>query len=61
MGNAVSARLPIAFGTDAGVIPHGTNAREFERVTANAPAHPDSYRPVSVTSQMSVSLTESEK
>ena len=26
---AVSHRVPIAFGTDAGVIPHGTNAREF--------------------------------
>ena len=26
---AVSTGVPIAFGTDAGVIPHGTNAREF--------------------------------
>jgi imidazolonepropionase-like amidohydrolase len=26
---AVANRVPIAFGTDAGVIPHGTNAREF--------------------------------
>ena len=26
---AVAHRVPIAFGTDAGVIPHGTNAREF--------------------------------
>ena len=26
---AVSERVPIAFGTDAGVIPHGSNAREF--------------------------------
>lgn len=26
---AASHRVPIAFGTDAGVIPHGTNAREF--------------------------------
>ena len=26
---AVQHRVPIAFGTDAGVIPHGTNAREF--------------------------------
>jgi imidazolonepropionase-like amidohydrolase len=26
---AASNRVPIAFGTDAGVIPHGTNAREF--------------------------------
>lgn len=32
MGKAVSAGLPVAFGTDAGVIPHGTNAREFERL-----------------------------
>lgn len=27
---AVQHRVPIAFGTDAGVIPHGTNAREFQ-------------------------------
>lgn len=26
---AIEHRVPIAFGTDAGVIPHGTNAREF--------------------------------
>ena len=26
---AAAHRVPIAFGTDAGVIPHGTNAREF--------------------------------
>ncbi|HJQ11784.1 MAG TPA: amidohydrolase family protein [Gemmatimonadaceae bacterium] len=26
---AVANHVPIAFGTDAGVIPHGTNAREF--------------------------------
>jgi imidazolonepropionase-like amidohydrolase len=26
---AHDARVPIALGTDAGVIPHGTNAREF--------------------------------
>jgi imidazolonepropionase-like amidohydrolase len=26
---AAANRVPIAFGTDAGVIPHGTNAREF--------------------------------
>ncbi len=26
---AVSTKVPIALGTDAGVVPHGTNAREF--------------------------------
>jgi imidazolonepropionase-like amidohydrolase len=26
---AADNKVPIAFGTDAGVIPHGTNAREF--------------------------------
>jgi imidazolonepropionase-like amidohydrolase len=31
---AVAAGLPIAFGTDAGVIPHGENAREFEHLAA---------------------------
>jgi imidazolonepropionase-like amidohydrolase len=31
---AVAAGLPVAFGTDAGVIPHGENAREFEHLAA---------------------------
>jgi imidazolonepropionase-like amidohydrolase len=26
---AIANKVPIAFGTDAGVIPHGSNAREF--------------------------------
>jgi imidazolonepropionase-like amidohydrolase len=34
MRAAVAAGLPVAFGTDAGVIPHGANAREFEYLTA---------------------------
>lgn len=31
---AVAAGLPVAFGTDAGVIPHGANAREFEHLAS---------------------------
>ena len=27
---AVTTKVPIAFGTDAGVVPHGSNAREFQ-------------------------------
>ena len=27
---AIAANTPIAFGTDAGVVPHGSNAHEFE-------------------------------
>lgn len=34
MRRAVAAGLPVAFGTDAGVIPHGANAREFEYLAA---------------------------
>jgi imidazolonepropionase-like amidohydrolase len=34
MRRAVAAGLPIAFGTDAGVIPHGANAREFEHLAS---------------------------
>ncbi len=34
MREAVAAGLPVAFGTDAGVIPHGANAREFEHLAA---------------------------
>jgi imidazolonepropionase-like amidohydrolase len=32
--SAVTLGVPIAFGTDATVIPHGTNAREFEALKA---------------------------
>jgi imidazolonepropionase-like amidohydrolase len=34
MRGAVAAGLPLAFGTDAGVIPHGANAREFEHLAS---------------------------
>jgi imidazolonepropionase-like amidohydrolase len=34
MRDGVAAGLPVAFGTDAGVIPHGENAREFEQLAA---------------------------
>jgi imidazolonepropionase-like amidohydrolase len=32
---AVEAGVPIAFGTDAGVFPHGTNGTEFEMMVEN--------------------------
>jgi imidazolonepropionase-like amidohydrolase len=32
MRDAIANGLPVAFGTDAGVIAHGANAREFERL-----------------------------
>jgi imidazolonepropionase-like amidohydrolase len=34
MRGAAAAGLPIAFGTDAGVIPHGQNAREFTHLAS---------------------------
>jgi imidazolonepropionase-like amidohydrolase len=34
MRRAVAAGLPVAFGTDAGVIPHGANAGEFQHLEA---------------------------
>jgi imidazolonepropionase-like amidohydrolase len=38
-GTAYRAGVPIAFGTDAGVYPHGDNAHEFElMVQAGMPA-----------------------
>jgi imidazolonepropionase-like amidohydrolase len=33
MRSAVGLGLPVAFGTDAGVIPHGRNAEEFAYLT----------------------------
>ncbi len=40
MRTAVNAGLPIAFGTDAGVIPHGDNAREFRTAGVAWPRRP---------------------
>jgi imidazolonepropionase-like amidohydrolase len=34
MGQAFAGGLPVAFGTDAGVIPHGENAKEFEHLAS---------------------------
>jgi imidazolonepropionase-like amidohydrolase len=34
MRQAVAGGLPVAFGTDAGVIPHGENAKEFEHLSS---------------------------
>jgi imidazolonepropionase-like amidohydrolase len=34
MRQAVADGLPVAFGTDAGVIPHGENAKEFEHLAS---------------------------
>jgi imidazolonepropionase-like amidohydrolase len=56
MGKAVSAGLPIAFGTDAGVIPHGTNAREFERLPLIGMDAPASLRTATLAAARAVGL-----
>ena len=54
---AVAAGLPIAFGTDAGVIPHGTNAREFEPLGALGLAPLDIIRTATLNAAAAVGMT----
>jgi imidazolonepropionase-like amidohydrolase len=48
--------LPFAFGTDAGVVPHGANAREFERLTAIGLTPADAIRAATVYAAEAVGL-----
>jgi imidazolonepropionase-like amidohydrolase len=54
--DAVAAGLPVAFGTDAGVIPHGENAREFEHFRPIGLDRPDALRAATVRAAWAVGL-----
>jgi imidazolonepropionase-like amidohydrolase len=58
MRRAVAAGLPIAFGTDAGVIPHGANAREFEYFAAIGIDAPSAIRAATLSAAAAVGMPE---
>lgn len=53
---AVRQGLPIAFGTDAGVIAHGTNAKEFTRLAAVGLSNAEALRTATVNAARAVGL-----
>ena len=57
MRSAAAAGLPIAFGTDAGVIPHGDNAREFEHLASIGLDPRSALRAATLSAAASVGLT----
>ncbi len=56
MRGAVAAGLPVAFGTDAGVIAHGTNAREFEALASVGLDPPSALRAATVFAARAVGM-----
>lgn len=56
MRAAIAGGLPVAFGTDAGVIRHGENAREFEHLAAIGLNAPDALRAATVWAADSVGM-----
>ena len=57
MRQAVSAGLPVAVGTDAGVIPHGENARELERYASIGLDAPAALRAATVWAASAVGMS----
>ena len=58
MRQAAAAGLPIAFGTDAGVIPHGANAREFEYLASIGLDPPSAIRAATVSAARVVGMPD---
>jgi imidazolonepropionase-like amidohydrolase len=58
MRKAAAAGLPIAFGTDAGVIPHGANAREFEYLASIGLDPPAAIRTATLSAARAVGLPD---
>ena len=56
MAEAVRNGLPIAFGTDAGVIPHGSNGSEFLELEAIGLTRADALRAATVNAAEAVGL-----
>lgn len=53
---AIASGLPVAFGTDAGVIPHGANAGEFEHLSAVGLDLPSALRTATVAAARAVGM-----
>jgi imidazolonepropionase-like amidohydrolase len=58
MRSAVAGGLPIAFGTDAGVIPHGDNAKEFKRLVAIGLSNAEALRAATLNAGRAVGLAD---
>ena len=56
LADSVRLGLPIAFGTDAGVIPHGTNANEFLELEAIGLTRADAIRAATIHAARAVGL-----
>jgi imidazolonepropionase-like amidohydrolase len=56
MRRAVAAGLPVALGTDAGVIPHGTNARELEELASIGLDAPSALRAATLSAAQAVGM-----
>jgi imidazolonepropionase-like amidohydrolase len=58
MRRAVAAGLPVAFGTDAGVIPHGANARECEYLVSIGVDTPSALRTATLWGARAVGMPD---
>ena len=58
MSKAIAAGLPVAFGTDAGVIPHGANAQEFEYLASIGLDPPSAIRAATVSAARAVGMPD---
>ena len=58
MSKAIAAGLPVAFGTDAGVIPHGANAREFEYLASIGLDPPSAIRAATISAARAVGMPD---
>jgi imidazolonepropionase-like amidohydrolase len=56
LDTAVRAGLPIAFGTDAGVIPHGANANEFLELESIGLSKADAIRSATIHAAKAVGM-----
>jgi imidazolonepropionase-like amidohydrolase len=56
LGSSLALGLPLAFGTDAGVIPHGDNAREIEELLGIGMTARDALRAATVEAARAVGL-----
>ena len=56
MRQAVAVGLPVAVGTDAGVIPHGQNARELEHYASIGLDDPGALRAATVWAASAVGM-----
>ena len=56
METAARAGLPVAFGTDAGVIPHGSNANEFLELEAMGLSRADAIRAATIHAARAVGM-----